>query len=80
MQELLYEKRCITPLIFFKWNSHLPKKNENSVNIMKNGFYFLLKAPCSLEIFTFFSLSFLYVIKRVDKKAKFSFKVYDVTD
>ena len=42
---------------------------------MKNAFYFMLKALFVLEIFTLFG----YVEKRLDKKADFNFKIYDVT-
>ena len=47
---------------------------------MKNVFYFMLKALFVLEIFKFLSWRFGYAIKRLDKKANVSFKIYDVTD
>ena len=46
-------------LIFLKLDSHLPKKNfficfnESRLKIMKNAFYFILKALFVLEIFKF---------------------------
>ena len=43
---------------------------------MKNAFYFMLKAVFVLEIFTLF----VYVEKRLDKKADVNFKIYDVID
>ena len=46
---------------------------------MKNAFYFILKALFILEVFTFFWF-FGYVEKRLDKKAKVNFKIYDVID
>ena len=48
--------------------------------MMKNAFYFMLKALFVLEIFTFLSWLFGYVEKRLDKKAMVNFKIYDVTD
>ena len=48
--------------------------------MMKKSFYFMLKAPFVLEIFSFLSLSFDYVGKLLDKKALHNFKIYDVTD
>ena len=47
---------------------------------MKNASYFILKALSVLEIFTFFSRLSGYVEKRLDKKAKVSFKIYGATD
>ena len=47
---------------------------------MKNAFYFMLKAHFVLEIFTFLSLVFGYVEKRLDKGAMVNFKLHDVTD
>ena len=47
---------------------------------MKNAFYFTLKAFLVLQIFTFLSWVFGYVEKRLDKKAMFNFKIYDVTN
>ena len=36
---------------------------------MKHAFYFMLKSPFVLEIFTFLSWLFGYAEKRLDKKA-----------
>ena len=47
--------------------------------MMKNAFYFMLKALFVLEIFKFL-FCFGYVKKRLHKKAKVNFKIYDVTD
>ena len=55
---------------------------ENPFKMMKNAFYFhvLLKALfILLKIFKFL-LTFGHLRKRLDKKAKGSFKIYDVTD
>ena len=41
--------------------------------MMKNGFYFMLTALFVLKIFG-------YVEQRLDKKAKFNFKIYGVRD
>ena len=41
---------------------------------------FMLRALFVLDIFTFLSLNFGYVEKRLDKKAMVDFKIYDVTD
>ena len=46
--------------------------------MMKNAFYFILKALFVLKIFTFLSLLFGHVEKRIDKKDKVNFKFYDV--
>ena len=47
--------------------------------LMKNAFYFMLKALFVFKIFAFFSDFLVYVEKWLDKKAKFCFKNYDVT-
>ena len=48
--------------------------------MMKNAFYFKLKALFDLEIFTFLSCLFGYAEKWLDKKAMVIFEIYDVTD
>ena len=48
--------------------------------MMKNVFYFMLKALFVFEIFAFLSLLFGYVGKRLDEKAKVNFKIYDLSD
>ena len=48
--------------------------------MVKNAFYFTLKALFVLEIFTFLSRLFGYVRKDLDKKDEVNFKIYDVTD
>ena len=50
---------------------------ESHLKIMKNAFYFMLKA---LEIFTFLLWLFGYVEKRLDKKAKANLKIHDVAN
>ena len=47
--------------------------------MMKNAFYFTLKALSVLKIFNFLSLVFGYVGKRFDLKDKVNFKIYGVT-
>ena len=42
--------------------------NERPLKVMKNAFYFMLKAHSVLEIFTFLSCIFDYVKKRFDKR------------
>ena len=54
--------------------------NESPLKMMKNAFYFMLKALLFLQIFTFLYWLFGYVEKRLDKKATVNFKIYDVTD
>ena len=48
--------------------------------MMKNAFYFMLKALFVFGIFKFLSWSFGHVGKRLDKKTKINFEIYDVTD
>ena len=48
--------------------------------MVKNAFYFTLKALFVLEIFTFLSRLFGYVRKDLDKKDEVNFKIYNVTD
>ena len=61
--------------ISLKWDSDLPKKNlyiyfnERRLKMIKNTFYFMLKAIFVLEIFTFLSLLIGYVEKWLDRKA-----------
>ena len=45
----------------------------------KNAFYFTSKALFVLKIFKFLSWLFGHVSKRLDKKDKVNFKIYDVT-
>ena len=49
-------------------------------SMMKNAFYFILKALFVLDIFTFLFWLFGYVEKRLDKKAMVNFKIHDVKD
>ena len=48
--------------------------------MMKNTVYFMLKALFIPKMFKFSSKIFGHAGKRLDQKAKFSFKVYDITD
>ena len=48
--------------------------------MMKNAFYFMLKALFVLEIFTLLFHIFGYEEKRLDKKAMVDLKTYDVAD
>ena len=54
--------------------------NERRLKMIKNTFYFMLKALFVLEIFTFLSLLIGYVEKCLDRKAMVNFKSYDITD
>ena len=49
------------------------------MKIMKNVFYFTLKAYFVLKTFEFLSGLFGHVEKRLDQKNKVNFKIYDVT-
>ena len=53
---------------------------ESPLKIMKNVFYFMLKALFIISIFTFFSWLFGHVEKPLEKKANVIFKIYNVTD
>ena len=48
--------------------------------MMRNTFYFMLKALYVLEIFTLLSQRFGYVENQFDKKVKVNFEIYDVTE
>ena len=50
------------------------------LKMIKNAFYFMLKALFVLEIFKFLTCLFVYVEKQLDKKAMANFKIYDTTD
>ena len=54
--------------------------SESPLKMMKNAFYFMLKALFTLEIITILSRLFNYVGERLDKKAMVNFKIHDVTD
>ena len=49
---------------------------ENPLKMMKNAFYFILRALFVLEIV----LTFFYLEKRLDKKAMINFKTHYITD
>ena len=48
--------------------------------MMENVFYFTLTALFLIKIFKFLSVLFGYVVKRLGKKAKVNFKIYEATD
>ena len=48
--------------------------------MMKNAFYFMLKALVVLEVFSFMSWLFGYIEIQFDKKAMVTFKIDEVTD
>ena len=52
---------------------------ENLLKVMKIAFYFTSEALFVFKIFKFFSWLFGHVAKRLDKKDKVNFKLYDVT-
>ena len=54
------------------WDNFLA--NESPLKMMKNAFYFTLKAVVVLKIFKFLSWSFSLVEKRLDEKDKVNFK------
>ena len=54
--------------------------NESLLKVIKNVFYFMLKALFVLDILTFLSCFFGYIEKRLDKAATINFKIYDVID
>ena len=55
--------------------------NETPLKMMKNAFYFTLKALFVFKIFKFLSWLFRHVEKRLDYdlKDKVNFKIYDIT-
>ena len=52
---------------------------ESALKMMKNTFYFTLKALFVPQIFKFLSCIFGHVAKRLDKNDQVNFKFYDVT-
>ena len=52
---------------------------ESPLKMMKNAFYFTLKARFVLKIFKLLSWLFDHVEKRLDLKDKVNFQIYDVT-
>ena len=47
--------------------------------MIKNAFYFILKAFSVLNKFKFLSWLFCHIEKRLDAKDKVNFKIYDIT-
>ena len=67
------------------WNHYyLPLRSwqflatESPLKMMKNPFYFTLKALCIFKIFKFLSWLLGHVEKRLDQKDKVNSKIYDV--
>ena len=52
---------------------------KSPLQVMKNDFYFTLKALSVLKIFRFLFSLFGHVEKLLDYKNKANFKIYDVT-
>ena len=52
---------------------------QSPLNMTKNSFYFVLKAPFVLKIFKFLSWIFGQVEKWLDQKYKINFEIFDVT-
>ena len=52
---------------------------KSPLKMIKNIFYFTLKALLILKIFNFLSSIFVNAEKRLDSKDKVNFKVYDIT-
>ena len=53
---------------------------KSSLKMLKNAFYFTLKALFIFKIFKFLSLLFGHVKKRLDKKVKVNFKIFGITN
>ena len=53
-------------------------ETESLLKMMKNVFYFALKALFVLKVFKFLSDFFSHIEKLLDKKIKVNFKIYDV--
>ena len=53
---------------------------ENPLTVMQNAIYFTLKALFVIKIFKNFPLLFVHVEKRLNLKAKVSYKICDVTN
>ena len=54
--------------------------NEGPLEMTNSAFYFIIKAISFLRYLYFSPGFFGYVGKRLDKKAKVNFKIYDVTN
>ena len=71
--------------MLLKSDSHLPKRFcvicliENLLEVMKNAFYFILKALFIIKIFKYLSRLFDPVGKMARMKSKFNFTIRDVT-
>ena len=66
--------------LYLKSEFHLPKIYSYLLQLMKNAFYFMIKALSVLKAFKFFILTFLNIQKKgFDIKAEINFNVCDVT-
>ena len=74
--------RCQSLLLIVNSDFHHAKNllQWKRIKMMKNAFYFMLKAHFVVEIFLFLSWLFGYVGKQFDKKAKFNLKIYGIMD
>ena len=55
--------------------------NRRLLKVMKNAFYFMLKALFILKIYNFFVPTlFSHVGKQLDQKVEVNFTIYDVTN
>ena len=69
-----------------KQDSHLPHKvsficfHGRPSKMMRNAFYFILKALLFSGYLSFCPNVFGHLAKRLDKKAKINFKIYEVRD
>ena len=57
----------------------LATESPLDLQMVKNVFYFILKALLVLKIFKFLSWIFGHVKKRVDEKDKVNLKIHDIT-
>ena len=86
---LMNQSKTFCPALYHwvscgKFNSHLQNFflicfNDSSSKMIKNAFYFILKALFFLKIFKFLSWIFGHVEKRAWLEDKVNFKIYDVT-
>ena len=70
-------------IVILKSDSHLPKKLaicsiKNPLKMIKNAFYFILKALFVFKILKFLSPRFVMYEKQLDQKEKVYFKIDDV--
>ena len=73
-----WSKRCSIKFYLLKQLKLLA--TESLLKMMRNIFYFTLKALFVLKVFKFLSWHFWLCKKRLGKKATVNFKIYDVTN